>query len=104
MTIAGVRMKRFSLVNEALDECKKCIDAEDYDGGLHYSTQAINMAGQYGKQCSDLSNVIEGKGIAEAVERLREDAGLFFDLRDTGIEYYNRCLENAPVDLNDPRR
>lgn len=104
MTISGVRMLRFSRVNEALNECKECIDNDDCDGGVHYATQAINMAGQYGKECSDLANAIEGRGVVAVIDQLRDDAGLFYDLRDTGIEYYNQCLQNAPFDLNDPRR
>lgn len=101
MTIAGVRMARFARVNEALRECKECIDAEDYDGGLHYATQATNMAGQYGKDCADLAVAIDGRG---DTERLMDDAELFFDLRNTAIEYYNECLQSQPFDLNDPRR
>jgi len=105
MTISGVRMARFARVNEALRECKDCIDAEDYDGGLQYATQATNMAGQYGKECSDLANVISGRGIIGTVDQLRDDAELFYDLRTNAIEYYNECLQNGSgVDLNDPRR
>lgn len=102
MTMAGVVEARFARINEALGACKVCIDQHNWADAGDYAMQAVNMAGQYGKECSDLADCIENRGRVGAIERLRENAELFYDLRGIGLAYYNECVEHSG--LIDDRR